>query len=60
MTWRTNRNSNNDSGQISLKTYNSEISVCHKELPVSLILFFFFLFLFNFHDIEYNIQLHLF
>ncbi|XP_076667150.1 choline-phosphate cytidylyltransferase A isoform X2 [Andrena cerasifolii] len=33
MTWRTNRNSNNDSGQISLKTYNSEISVCHKELP---------------------------
>lgn len=40
MTWGTNRTSNNDSGQISLKKYNSEISIFHKELPVSLIFFF--------------------
>ncbi|XP_068987058.1 choline-phosphate cytidylyltransferase A-like isoform X1 [Bombus flavifrons] len=33
MTWGTNRNSNNESGQFSLKKYNSEISVSHKELP---------------------------
>ncbi|KZC06651.1 PREDICTED: choline-phosphate cytidylyltransferase A-like isoform X1 [Dufourea novaeangliae] len=33
MTWGTNRTSNNESGQISQKKYNSEISVCHKELP---------------------------
>ncbi|XP_029055734.1 choline-phosphate cytidylyltransferase A-like isoform X1 [Osmia bicornis bicornis] len=33
MTWGTNRNSNNESSQISLKKYNSEISVNHKELP---------------------------
>lgn len=40
MTWRSNRNSHNESGQISLKKYNSEISIYHKELPVSLIFFF--------------------
>ncbi|XP_076225752.1 putative choline-phosphate cytidylyltransferase isoform X1 [Nomia melanderi] len=33
MTWGTNRTSNNESDQISLKKYNSEISVCYKELP---------------------------
>ncbi|PBC34079.1 choline-phosphate cytidylyltransferase A isoform X1 [Apis florea] len=33
MTWRSNRNSHNESGQISLKKYNSEISIYHKELP---------------------------
>ncbi|XP_003707536.1 putative choline-phosphate cytidylyltransferase isoform X1 [Megachile rotundata] len=33
MTWGTNRNSNNDSSQISLKKHNSEISNYHKELP---------------------------
>ncbi|XP_076289628.1 putative choline-phosphate cytidylyltransferase isoform X1 [Lasioglossum baleicum] len=33
MTWGTNRTSNNESDQISLKKHNSEISVCYKELP---------------------------
>ncbi|XP_017878849.1 choline-phosphate cytidylyltransferase A-like isoform X3 [Ceratina calcarata] len=33
MTWGTNRNSNSESGQISLKMCNSKISVYHKELP---------------------------
>ncbi|CAK9814310.1 Choline-phosphate cytidylyltransferase B [Anthophora quadrimaculata] len=33
MTWGTNRNPNNESDQISLKKYNSEISIYHKELP---------------------------
>ncbi|XP_076638439.1 putative choline-phosphate cytidylyltransferase isoform X1 [Colletes latitarsis] len=33
MTWGTNRTSNNNSGQVSLKKYSSEISVFHKELP---------------------------
>lgn len=45
MTWGTNRNTNNESGQISLKKYNSEITVCHKELPVSLFFFFIILML---------------
>lgn len=45
MTWRSNRNSHNESGQISLKKYNSEISIYHKELPVSLIFFLIILML---------------
>lgn len=54
MTWGTNRNSNNESGQFSLKKYNSEISVSHKELPVSQ-KFFFFLIIFM---LTYVIQLN--
>lgn len=45
MTWGTNRNSNNESGQFSLKKYNSEISVSHKELPVSQTFFFLIIFM---------------
>lgn len=54
MTWGTNRNSNNESSQFSLKKYNSEISVSHKELPVSQ-KFFFFLIIFM---LTYVIQLN--
>ena len=43
MTWGTDRNSNNESGQNLVKKYSSEISVYHKELPVSRIYIYFFL-----------------